>query len=127
MEIIGTLISGLIIVLTIAFCFMLVYIKLRKRKPTEIPETMKILLAKHLELQAECAHEIWSHWIIYQISICETDDNGNVIIPQEKVERWQRLAQTKYLDLSEQEKKSDRSIAEEFIQPLLAEHLEDIQ
>ena len=127
MEILSMFVSGLLIVIKLGICLVLVYLRVRDRKPAnEISANAKIIIANNLESQAECAHEIWSHWTAYQFSICEKDKHGNIVIPKEKADRWERLSQTRYNDLTEQEKKSDRVIAKEFIHPMLEEHLKDL-
>jgi hypothetical protein len=79
---------------------------------------------KLLEDLANLAHEQWSGWMYYMFSKCvqeERFENGeffkteNLIIPRWAVERWTRQMNTKYKDLSEEEKNSDREEAERVI------------
>lgn len=67
------------------------------------------------EIVADVQHQIWSHWTIYQFSICTRNEDGSITIPKEKVERWERQALTAYPDLSEKEKESDRKQADKII------------
>ena len=60
------------------------------------------------ERLAAIQHAIWSHWMTYQFSVCERNDDGTMTIPAKKVERWERQAATPYAFLSEAERESDR-------------------
>lgn len=69
-------------------------------------------------------HEIWAHWMNYMFSKCykqtifENDahfETGNLIIPKELIEKWQRQIDTPYSELTEIEKKSDRDQVLKFI------------
>ena len=71
---------------------------------------------------ADLSHEIWAHWMAYLFSQCEEGPNGTVIIPEDKANRWQRQAVTRYADLSEQEKESDRERADKILH-LIFEYL----
>ena len=115
-EFLSNITSIAIIIVTALFCAIICYTKLRNKKYTR-DYRQKIL--ENTDLQAKCAHDIWSHWTRYQFSVCEQDEHGNLIIPKEKVERWKRQSQTEYEDLSETEKESDRNIAKQFIRPIL--------
>lgn len=64
---------------------------------------------------ADTQHAIWSHWMKYMFTCGQFDDNGNWIMPAEKVERWQRQMNTDYSDLTEREKDSDRSQADKIL------------
>lgn len=46
----------------------------------------------------------------YQFAICKKNENGEIIIPADKVERWTRQMNTHYGELSEAEKQSDRDV-----------------
>ena len=124
LEIIGQIISVFLIVITVGLCLVLAYVKIRDNQKTKtLSDDAESVIERNLELHAECAHDIWAHWTNYQLSICETDEHGNVIISQDKAERWQRLAQTRYADLSERDQRWDRDVAKQFIHPILEEHL----
>jgi uncharacterized protein with von Willebrand factor type A (vWA) domain len=80
---------------------------------------MEILENKKIrEKLAECSHDIWSHWMDYLFMKCETQPNGSYNIPKEFVERWERQIETKYKDLTEKEKDSDREQADKLIDAL---------
>jgi Cft2 family RNA processing exonuclease len=64
-----------------------------------------------IEQLADEVHAIWAHWMKYLFSICAQQPDGSVIIPPDKVERWQRQLATPYQALSEREKQSDRNQA----------------
>lgn len=94
------------------------------------------------ELLAKCAHDIWCHWMQYMF---EHGGEAKPILTritrgtwhkvdldtlekrwsmhQEKEDRWRQQMNTEYEALSEEEKTSDREIAEKFIKPMLREIL----
>ena len=74
------------------------------------------------ESLANVEHEQWSHWMKYMFSLCTEDKDGDTIIPKEKVERWIRQMNTKYKDLTESEKESDREWANKAIKCLKLEN-----
>ncbi|HUS50017.1 MAG TPA: hypothetical protein VMZ91_07620 [Candidatus Paceibacterota bacterium] len=68
------------------------------------------------EMAAIC-HDQWAGWMKYLFSKGRTDTEkiGNFIIPKEFVDRWTRQMNTKYQDLTEKEKDSDRIEADKFL------------
>ena len=68
---------------------------------------------------ANLIHEIWSHWMIYLFSRCafiqDKKDSDKYVIPTHLVQRWTRQIKTKYSDLPEHEKQSDRDQADKII------------
>lgn len=68
-----------------------------------------------IKRKAGAAHDIWSHWMRFQFTQGSFDSVGNFVIPLEKVERWQRQMNTNFVDLTDQEQKSDFEIAEKFM------------
>ena len=48
-------------------------------------------------------HEIWAHWMRYQFSLCEKQEDGSLVIPPRLVESWVRRMNTPYRDLQEVE------------------------
>ena len=60
------------------------------------------------EQLAEIEHRRWSDWQRYQHSMCERLEDGSLRIPADKVKHWERQIGTRYADLSEREKESDR-------------------
>jgi len=71
------------------------------------------------ETLASIQHEIWSHWMHYLFSCCETSNSGNLWIPKDKVNHWKRQMNTKYDKLTEKEKDSDREQADKVIKALM--------
>jgi len=65
----------------------------------------------NLEQLANLEHDSWSHWMKYLFSISKENEDGSVTIPKDKVSRWKKQMKTKYEDLSEKEKESDRKEA----------------
>ncbi len=61
------------------------------------------------------AHDAWSGWWLYAFSKGTVNDDGTLTFPAWAVERWTRQMQTKYADLSDQEKESDRAEAAKMI------------
>ena len=72
-----------------------------------------------IEKMAEKVHDVWAHWMEYMFTCCKFDMQGNCFIPLEKVKRWKRQMKTKYKDLSESEKRSDRDIVKKFYEEIL--------
>lgn len=67
----------------------------------------------NLEELASIQHDIWSHWMKYMFSVCENID-GHLVIPEKLVGRWEAQLETKYKDLTEKEKESDREQVRKF-------------
>ena len=67
------------------------------------------------EKKAKAMHDVWSHWMKYQFSMCHKNSDGDTVIPKELVERWERQANTEYGNLTEKEKQSDRDVATKFL------------
>lgn len=80
---------------------------------------------KMIEELAEFAHNQWSGWMIYLFSKCTLNDDGTMTIPVWAVERWQRQAQTHYLDLPDDEKESDRKEARKVLEIMEVKMQED--
>jgi hypothetical protein len=72
------------------------------------------------EKLAELAHNQWVGWMEYLFSKSKQVD-GCVVIPAWANERWHRQVATRYADLSEEEKDSDRSEADKFLAVFNAE------
>lgn len=64
-------------------------------------------VAKMLDKIADLQHEIWSHWMQYLFEVSLQNEDGTVTIPADKVKHWKHQMSTKYLDLSDDEQKSD--------------------
>lgn len=78
------------------------------------------------EKLAELAHKQWSGWMKYLFEKCEEEElqsstgaglykTGKYIMPEWAVERWKQQMNTKYCDLLEEEKESDRVEADNVI------------
>ena len=63
---------------------------------------------------ADYAHNAWANWMEYMFSKCEDVEYG-VHVPAMFYDRWTRQKNTKYADLPETEKKSDRDEADKII------------
>lgn len=70
------------------------------------------------EKLANYAHKAWSGWMEYVFSKSipykpgeVQGEEGALIVPKWAVDRWQRQIETKYEDLPEREKDSDRAEA----------------
>lgn len=72
------------------------------------------------EILAEVIHDqIWSHWMRYQTTCCVRNPDGSLTIPPDKVERWNRQANTLYSELPEEERESDRHQADKILECLV--------
>ena len=67
------------------------------------------------EALADFAHEQWSGWMGYLFSCGTFNGDGTWIMPAWAVERWTRQMKTPYIELSEEEKESDRREAKRMI------------
>ena len=67
---------------------------------------------------ADVQHEIWSHWMKYQFSVCIKNEDGSVTIPAEKVERWSRQMTTPFAELTTEEQESDFSQGDKVFEAL---------
>lgn len=71
-----------------------------------------------IEKLASLQHSIWSHWMRYLFRSGELQNNGSFLIPKETVEKWTRQINTRYEELSETEKESDRDQAKSVLKLL---------
>ena len=72
---------------------------------------MKITNQKYKSIVEELSsieHQRWSNWQSYVHEQCLQTPEGNLIIPANCVERWNRQISTPYSQLTESEKQSDR-------------------
>jgi hypothetical protein len=69
-----------------------------------------------LEHLAEYAHKSWSGWTKYMFDMWDRRHQSGELF----LNRWRRQINTKYADLSEEEKKSDRTEATEILAILTA-------
>lgn len=77
----------------------------------------------HLEELAAIQHDIWAHWMTYLFSQSKTLEDGSVLIPRDKAERWKCLINIDYDDLSEREKDSDREQVKKLPLWIPADHI----
>ena len=67
------------------------------------------------EALADYAHEAWSGWMKYLFSKSVSNPDGSVTIPEYLVSRWRWELGTKYKDLPEAIKESDRMEADKIL------------
>lgn len=85
------------------------------------PKENWVCNARTRERLSELCHDQWSRWMEYLFSKCFAEvgqfdrKTGNLVVPKWAVERWQRQMKTSYVELSEEEKESDRKEADRFI------------
>jgi len=89
------------------------YIKLDLSTERNHKEIMKLI-----EVLANIEHIQWARWQKYLHSKCVKDKDGNLVIPVEFVERWERQINTPYAKLTEDEKESDREEAKRVLDKL---------
>ena len=67
------------------------------------------------EQLAEYAHVAWAGWMQFMFACGHNDRYGDFVIPEDKAARWTRQMTTKYSDLPENEKPSDREQADRIL------------
>jgi hypothetical protein len=80
------------------------------------------LLSGLKEQLAAVEHERWSHWQRYVHSKGVRQPDGSLLLPPDLVSRWERQLNTKYTELDEEEKASDREQVEKYL-PIIASAL----
>ena len=65
-------------------------------------------MSELFEVLAEIEHERWGSWQKYMHSLCKPTDDGELIIPANRVKHWERQIATSYSELSDHEKEMDR-------------------
>ena len=80
------------------------------------------LLGGLVEQLAAIEHERWSHWQRYVHSKCIRQPDGSLLLPADLVARWEKQIDTKYAELDEQERESDREQVRKYL-PLIASAL----
>jgi hypothetical protein len=83
---------------------------------------IKDLLDGLLEQLAAVEHERWSHWQRYMHSRCVRHPDGSLLLPADLVARWEKQIDTKYSQLDEKEKESDREQVRKYL-PLIVSAL----
>lgn len=71
---------------------------------------------------AAIEHDRWSHWQRYMHSKCIRQPDGSLLLPAELVLRWEKQIATKYGDLGDKEKESDRDQVRKYL-PVIASAL----
>jgi hypothetical protein len=77
------------------------------------------LLSSLVEPLAAVEHERWSHWQRYLHSKAVRLPDGSLVLPADLVFRWERQIETKYAELDEQAKDSDREQVRKYL-PIIA-------
>jgi len=72
-----------------------------------------------IESLAAVEHERWAHWQRYLHSKCSRKADGSLLLPAELVQKWEKQIATKYEDLGEEQKESDRDQVRRYL-PLIA-------
>lgn len=85
-------------------------------------EGIASLLGRLTEQLATIEHERWSHWQRYVHKQGLRQPDGSLLLPPDLVARWEKQIETKYSDLSEAEKESDRDQVRKYI-PLIVSAL----
>ncbi|HEY1920336.1 MAG TPA: hypothetical protein VGH27_32610 [Streptosporangiaceae bacterium] len=84
------------------------------------PDAHAVLRSSHLiEELASAEHERWSSWQRHLHEQCEPEADGTLTIPAHLVRRWTMQMNTPYVQLSEQEKDSDREQVQRYL-PIIA-------
>lgn len=82
------------------------------------------ILIESIDKLAAIEHERWSHWQKYMHEKGVRQSDGSLTFSPELVARWERQMSTRYADLDEKEKQSDREQVFRYI-PLLAAAIEE--
>lgn len=80
------------------------------------------LLGGLVEQLAAVEHERWSHWQRYVHTKCVRQPDGSLLLPADLVARWEKQIDTKYAELDDQERESDREQVRKYL-PLIASAL----
>lgn len=83
---------------------------------------MEHVLSGLVEELAAVEHERWSHWQRYVHSKCARQADGSLLLPADLVARWEKQIATKYADLDDKERESDREQVRKYL-PLIASAL----
>lgn len=67
------------------------------------------------EQLADYAHDAWSGWMKYMFSKMTINDDGTATMPKWAVDRWSYQMNTKYNELSDDMKESDRDEADKIL------------
>lgn len=64
---------------------------------------------------AAVEHERWAHWQRYVHDRCDRQQDGSLVIPADLAERWEAQIETRYAELTEREKDSDREQVRQYL------------
>lgn len=64
---------------------------------------------------AAIEHERWAHWQRYMHDKATKLADGSIVISPDLVAQWERQMDTKFADLSEKEKESDREQVQKYL------------
>lgn len=67
------------------------------------------------EQLADVQHAIWAHWMRWQFTCGQFNEDETWTMPAVKVQRWQRQMNTPYAELTDQERESDREQADKVL------------
>lgn len=87
-----------------------------------------------VERVADEVHQVWCMWMEYMFKQGTHKQTTHAVfgkyspekvwvMPEDKLERWTRQMKTDYQDLSEEEKESDREIAQKYLDIVLRENV----
>lgn len=79
------------------------------------------------EKAAAVQHRVWEHWMRYLFSVSDATDDGEIVIPADKVKRWMRQMDTDYADLTPQEQASDLDMADWVMEALAPSYQLDVE
>ncbi len=85
-------------------------------------QVIEDLLGGLIEQLAAVEHERWSHWQRYVHSKCIRQPDGSLLLPADLVARWEKQIDTKYAELDDQERESDREQLRKYL-PLITSAL----
>jgi hypothetical protein len=89
------------------------------------PEDVASLLGSLTEQLAAIEHERWSHWQRYMHNKAVRQHDGSLLLPPDLVARWEKQIETKYVDLTETEKESDREQVRKYL-PVIVSALSNL-
>ena len=72
-----------------------------------------------LEELAAIEHERWAHWQRFMHEQGERQPDGSLVLPAELVAKWDRLIETPYAQLTDNERESDREQVRRYL-PIVA-------
>lgn len=84
------------------------------RKMQGLRDDTRLIKQESIEEAAAIQHEIWGHWMTHLFTVSKWNSDGSVTISRRLADKWKGQARTKYENLTEKEKKSDRDQVEKF-------------